>query len=113
MKVGPVPSGSDRIIQVSVSANLPKERTPAKDEKPEDKKRLDEEWDAQQKTITEKLEKESAFTKHAYRVSSFTVDSILKKREELLKAKEEGAIKPPNPGGLPIPFQTPPSLPNK
>jgi len=111
VKVGPVPSGSDRIIQVSVSANLPKVRTPVKDEKPEDKKQLDEEWAAKQKTLTEKLEKESGFTKHAYRVSSYTVDSILKKREELLKAKEEGAIKPPNPGGLPIPFQTPP--PNK
>ena len=111
VKVGPVPSGSDRIIQVSVSANLPKVRTPAKDEKPDDKKQLDEEWAAKQKTLTEKLEKESGFTKHAYRVSSYTVDSILKKREELLKAKEEGAIKPPNPGGLPIPFQTPP--PNK
>jgi hypothetical protein len=113
VKVGPVPSGSDRIIQVSVSANLPKVRTPVKDEKPEDKKQLDEEWAAKQKTLTEKLEKESGFTKHAYRVSSYTVDSILKKREELLKAKEEGAIKPPTPGELPIPFQPPPPIPNK
>ena len=113
VKVGQIPSGSDRIIQVNVSANLPKERTPAKDEKPEDKKQLDEDWAAKQKSLEEKLKKESAYTKHAYRVSSYTVDSILKKREELLKDKEEGAIKPPNPGGLPIPFQNPPPVPNK
>ena len=113
VKVGQIPSGSDRIIQVNVSANLPKERTPAKDEKPEDKKQLDEDWSAKQKSLEEKLKKESGYTKHAYRVSSYTVDSILKKREELLKDKEEGAIKPPNPGGLPIPFQNPPPIPNK
>jgi len=113
VKVGPIPSGSDRIIQVNVSAKSPKDRTPAKDEKPEDKKRLDEEWVAQQKTLKARLDKESSFSKHAYRVSSYTVDSILKKRGELIKDKEEGAIKPPNPGGLPIPFQTPPPVPNK
>jgi len=113
VKVGPIPSGSDRIIQVNVSADPPKDRTPAKDEKPEDKKRLDEEWVAQQKTLKARLDKESSFSKHAYRVSSYTVDSILKKRVELIKDKEEGAIKPPNSGGLPIPFQTPPPIPNK
>ena len=113
VKVGQTPSGSDRIIQVQVSANLPKERTPAKDEKPEDKTRLDEEWAAKQKTLKEKLEKESGFTKHAYRVDSYTVDSILKKREELLKDIEDVAINPPNPGGLPIPFQVPPPSPKK
>ena len=113
VKVGPIPSGSDRIIQVNISSDLPKDRTPAKDEKPEDKKRLDEEWNTKQKAITEKLKKESEFTKHAYRVSGYTVDSILKKKGELIKDKEEGAIKPPNPSGLPIPFQTPPPIPNK
>ena len=113
VKVGQIPSGSDRIIQVNVSANLPKERIPAKDEKPEDKKQLDDDWAAKQETLKEKLEKESGYTKHAYRVSSYTVDSILKKREELLKDKEEGAIKPPNPGEPPIPFLNPPPIPNK
>ena len=113
VKVGQTPSGSDRIIQVNISSTSPKQRTPTKDEKPEDKKRLDEEWAAQQKTLQAKLEKESGFSSHAYRVSSYTVDSILKKRGELIKDKEEGAIKPPNPSGLPIPFQTPPPIPNK
>ena len=111
VKVGPTPSGSDRIIQINVTGTLPMERTPDKNEKPEDKASLEKQWTDKQKILKEKLERESSFNKHAYRVSSYTVESILKKKDELLKDKEEGAIKPP--ADPPIPFIKPPPTPKK
>ncbi|HCE04981.1 MAG TPA: hypothetical protein DEQ62_01465, partial [Verrucomicrobiales bacterium] len=90
---------------VAITANFPEKRTPAENESAEDKKKLDEEWAAAQKALQDKLANEQKFTQHAYRVSSYTVDPILKKRSELIKDEEKGAITPPPAENLPIPFQ--------
>ena len=95
LKVGDSTDGSDKIISVAITANFPEKRTPAENESAEDKKKLDEEWAAAQKTLQDKLANEQKFTQHAYRVSSYTVDAILKKRSELIKDEEKGAIVPP------------------
>ena len=105
LKVGDSTEGSDKIVSVAITANFPEKRTPAENESAEDKKKLDEEWATAQKTLQDKLASEQKFTQHAYRVSSFTVDSILKKRSELIKDEGDGAITPPPGGNLPIPFQ--------
>ena len=105
LKVGDSTDGSDKIISVAITANFPEKRTPAENESAEDKKKLDEEWAAAQKTLQDKLANEQKFTQHAYRVSSYTVDAILKKRSELIKDEEKGAIVPPAGENLPIPFQ--------
>ncbi|MCH2602120.1 MAG: DUF4340 domain-containing protein, partial [Pedosphaera sp.] len=105
LKVGDSTDGSDKIVSVAITANFPEKRTPAENESAEDKKKLDEEWVAAQKTLQDKLANEQKFTQHAYRVSSYTVDAILKKRSELIKDEEKGAITPPPGGNLPIPFQ--------
>ena len=42
-----------------------------------------------QKTLQDKLANEQKFTQHAYRVSSYTVDAILKNRSELIKDEEK------------------------
>ena len=105
LKVGDSTDGSDKIVSVDMTANFPEKRTPAENESAEDKKKLDEEWVAAQKTLQDKLASEQKFTQHAYRVSSYTVDAILKKRSELIKDEEKGAITPPPGGNLPIPFQ--------
>ncbi len=105
LKVGDSTDGSDKIVSVAITANFPEKRTPAENESAEDKKKLDEEWVAAQKTLQDKLANEQKFTQHAYRVSSYTVDAILKKRSELIKDEEKGAITPPPSGNLPIPFQ--------
>ena len=105
LKVGESTEGSDKIVSVAIAANFPEKRTAAENESAEDKKKLDEEWATAQKTLQDKLANEQKFTQHAYRVSSFTVDSILKKRSELIKDEEKGAITPPPAGNLPIPFQ--------
>ena len=105
LKVGDSTDGSDKIVSVAITANFPGKRTPAENESAEDKKKLDEEWAAAQKTLQDKLANEQKFTQHAYRVSSYTVDAILKNRSELIKDEEKGAITPPPGGNLPIPFQ--------
>jgi hypothetical protein len=75
-------------LALSISATLPKERTPGKDEKPEDKEKLDKEFKDRQKKLEEKLTQEKAFEKWTYVVSGWTVDSLLKERSQLLLKKQ-------------------------
>ncbi len=76
-------------LLVSVAAQLPKERSPAKDEKPADKDKLDKEFKEQQKKLGEKLVQEQAFQNWTYLVSSWTLDPLLKNRTQLLVEKKE------------------------
>ncbi len=76
-------------LTVLVTATLPKERTPAAEEKPEDKERLDKEFAEKQKKLEEKLKAEKAFGSWVYLVPSWTVDSVLKTRADLLVSKTE------------------------
>ena len=81
-------------LQISVQANLAKERTPGQDEKPEDKEKLDQEFQARLKTLEEKLKKEKACEKWTYVVSKWTIDPLLKTRKDLLAEKKEADAKP-------------------
>jgi hypothetical protein len=76
-------------LLVMVSAELPKERTPGKDEKPEDKDKQDKQFKEQQKKLEEKLAQEQAFQNWTYLVSSWTLDPLLKNRSQLLVEKKE------------------------
>ena len=76
-------------LAMSVSAQLPKERTPGKDEKPEDKTKLDKEFKEKQKKLEEKLAQEKTFENWVYLVSSWTVDPLLKERSQLMVEKKE------------------------
>lgn len=92
LKIGKPVGGEDsanHALQVSVSANLPKERTPGKDEKPEDKDKLDKEFAAKQKPLEEKLKNEKAFEKWTYNVPKFTLETLLKDRKDFLAEKKE------------------------
>ena len=74
---------------VAVTAQIPKERTPGKDEKPEDKTRLDKEFKDKQKKLEDKLTQEQSYGKWVYLVSNWTVDSLLKERNQLMVEKKE------------------------
>jgi len=88
LKVGQKTNDNLPLI-ISVVADLSKERTPGKDEKPEDKDKLDKEFKENQKKLGEKLTQEKAFEKWTYLVSNFTLDSLLKERSQLLVEKKE------------------------
>jgi len=76
-------------LALAVTAQLPKERTAGKDEKPEDKAKLDKEFKEKQKKLEEKLAQEKSFEKWVYLVSSWTVDPLLKERSQLMVEKKE------------------------
>jgi hypothetical protein len=86
-------------MAVAVTAQIPKERTPGKDEKPEDKARLDKEFKDQQKKLDDKLSQEKSFQKWVYLVSNWTFDSLLKDRAQLLAEKKEEPKKDEKPAG--------------
>jgi hypothetical protein len=80
-------------VAVSVTAQIPKERLAGKDEKPEDKTRLDKEFKEKQQKLEDKLAQEKPYEKRVYLISSWTVDSLLKERPQLLAEKKEEAKK--------------------
>ena len=82
-------TNDNHALTVAVTATWPKERTPGKDEKPEDKEKLDKEFKDRQKKLGEKLAAEKKFEKWTYLVSGWTVDSLLKERAQLLVEKKE------------------------
>ena len=89
-KVGTA-NGDNYPFQISVSGNFPKERTPAKDEKPEDKDKLNKEFADAQKKLTDKLAADQKFAKWTYTVSKWTLDSALKSRGDLMVEKKDEA----------------------
>lgn len=81
-------SGDDYHLKVSVAASYPKERTPGEAETPEDKEKLDKEFKEKTDKLDEKLKLEQGLEGWTYRVSKWTLDTVLKKRSELMKAGE-------------------------
>ena len=92
--------GSDKYhLAIEVSADIPKARTAAKGEKEEDKKKADEAFNAEKKTKEDKLAKEQKLSGWVYEVSEYTVNNLLKKRADLVKAEpaKEPAAAPASP----------------
>ncbi len=106
-------------VKIAVSANLGKERTPGKDEKPEDKTKLDDEFKAALKKLEDKLAAEKKFESRAYVIERFTIDALLKDRAALLAEKKPDAPAPgaptlgapgaatPAPAPMPAPARAP------
>jgi len=88
VKVG-AKSGNDYPLTLTVTANFPKERIPAKDEKPEDKVKADKAWADRQKQLDETFKRAKQFEGWTYLVPAWTVDPILKDRKDLLAEKKE------------------------
>lgn len=101
--------GSDKwYMTVTTTAAIPQKREAAKDEKPEDKKTKDEQFDAQKKTLEEKLAKEKACDGWVYQVTEYTINTLFKKRSEIIKKEEPKADATPAPA---IPGLTPGTIP--
>ncbi len=112
-------SGEDNYhLNVSVNATIPRERTPGKGEKPEDKEKLDKEFQEKTKKQDEKLKQEKALEKWTYLVSKWTIDPLLKERKDLLAEKKDESKKeatdsaaPPAPPGILTPSIFPETKP--
>jgi hypothetical protein len=75
--------------QLSLTAAFPRERQPGKDEKPEDKEKLDKEFKERLQKLDERLAADKAYENWIYLVSKWTLDPLLKERSELLVEKKE------------------------
>lgn len=91
LRVGKASADDSYPVQVSVDASLVKERTPGKDEKPEEKTKLDKEFADKLAKQLEKLKAEQAFSKWTYSVSKWSIDAFLKNRGELFADKKAEA----------------------
>ena len=104
-------SGENYPVTMAVTANFPKERVPAKDEKPEDKPMADKAWNERQKQLEEKLKQTKAYEGWTYLIPGWTVETVLKERKDLVAAKPEEPKKdaaPPAATPVPIPDLNPP-----
>jgi hypothetical protein len=79
--------GENYPMMISVSAQLPKERAPGKDEKPEDKTKLDQEFQLKQKQLSDKLDKEKKLESRPYLISKNTIEQLTMDRKALLAEK--------------------------
>ena len=81
-------TNDDYFVTLSVSGKPVAERVAGKDEKPEVKAMLDNQFkDAQQK-LADKLKQEQSYQQWTYLVPSYAVDPVLKERSELLAEKK-------------------------
>lgn len=91
VQVGTQPDADSFYLTVAASADLAKERTAPADEKPEDKEKAEKAWKEQQDKLKEKLKKEQALGNWVFKVSKWTVDSVLKDRAALMAEKKTDA----------------------
>jgi len=113
LKVG-AKTNDNYALAMTLGSQAKTERTPGKDEKPEDKAKLDKEFKENQKKVEEKVTREKAFEKWVYLVPQWTFESLLKGRAQLMVEKKEEPKKetgtnaaPESPTIIPAPTPTP------
>lgn len=89
-------------VNIKTTADIPSRREAVKDEKPEDKEKLDREFKAKTDIMKEKLERETAIGKWVYVLRKNYIDTLLKTKKELMKEKKaETAPAVPDPATVP------------
>jgi hypothetical protein len=91
-------------LKLSVSGDFASERVPGKDEKPEDKTKLDQEFKERRTKLNDKLAAEKQFADWTYTVPNYVCDSVLKPRSELLAGVPQA---PPSATPAPVPAAAP------
>ena len=89
IKIGKKTPEGDYNLTVAVTGSAPAERTPGKDEKPDDKKRLDKEFLDKTKATATKLDQEKALAKWTYIVNSWLIDPLIRDRAQLMVQKKD------------------------
>ena len=89
LKIGAKTPGNEYNLTVAVTADFPKESdwTAGKDEKPEDKKKIDQVYQDKMKPLQAKLQQEQALGQWTYLVSSWLVDPLIRNRSQLMVEK--------------------------
>jgi hypothetical protein len=97
MKIGAKSPENDYYFTVDVSADLPAQREAGKDEKPDEKKKLDKDFADKLKASQDRLKQEQSLGKYTYLVNTWLVDPLIRPRSEFIvpkkapETKENGA----------------------
>ncbi|HWD19957.1 MAG TPA: DUF4340 domain-containing protein [Verrucomicrobiae bacterium] len=91
MKVGSKTPENDYYFNVTVTGAPATERTPGKDEKPDDKKKLDQAFQDKLKQTQEKLKQEQSLAPWTYLVNNWIVDPVIRDRAQLMVEKKAPA----------------------
>jgi hypothetical protein len=97
LKIGKRDAHNNYYMTVAVNADIPKERVAGKDEKPEDKTRLDKEFADKTKQLEQKLANEKKLEKWVYLVSSYSVEPLVRGRSHLYNEKKDPSAKEEQP----------------
>jgi hypothetical protein len=89
LKIGDKTPENNYDLRVEVAAVVPAERTAGKDEKPDDKKKLDKEFLEKTKQLADKLKQEKSLDNWTYVVNSWLIDPLIRDRSQLLVEKKE------------------------
>ena len=92
-----------RFLQLNVSADLPATRTPEPNENANDKKARDEEFDKRNAKLKEQLQTEKQFEKWVYLVPGYSIQSLLKRRDEIVTKPQPTPTPSPVPTPIPAP----------
>jgi hypothetical protein len=105
LKIGRKSPEGDYNLGLSVTADIPAARTPGKDEKADDKTKLDKEFQEKTKTLQDRLKKEQALAKWTYLVNGWLVDPFIRDRAQLMvdKKTDEKKEAAAAPEGTPAP----------
>jgi hypothetical protein len=101
IKIGKPQANEDRPVQVFVTAALESQRVVGKDEKPEDKEKLDKAFKEELSKKEAKLKSEQALSKWTYLVSKWSIDALLKNRGDLFPDKKAPDAAPGANGAAP------------
>ena len=98
-------------LSLKVAATLPEKREAGEEESAEEKTKLDKEFDDRIAGLKKKLEQEKKLEGHVFKVRSFMVDSITKKRGELMAEKPESPAEAEVAPGITLPGLPPQAAP--
>ncbi len=92
LRIGAKPAEQSYYMTVAVTANIPTERVAVADEKPEDRQKLDMEFQDKTRKLQSKLKQEQALASWVYVVNSWILDPLILDRSQLLGRNKEKKV---------------------
>ncbi|MGO8701822.1 MAG: DUF4340 domain-containing protein [Limisphaerales bacterium] len=88
LHIGKKTPENDYYLRIDATGVVPAERTVGKDEKPEDKKKLDKEFEDKNKPLQAKLKREQSLGQWTYVVNGWLIDPLIRDRAQLMVEKK-------------------------
>jgi hypothetical protein len=106
LKIGKL-DGDKYPVTLSLEAVLPVQSTVSPNEKPEEKKKLEDEFQARKKALEAKLAKEKKFEGRPFLIAKYNIQQVLKNRVDLIKGTPSPTPSAPPSGQPQMPMLSP------